>query len=48
MQALDFIKTHKEAEEFPLIAYDGYELNLEDFKQKYPKVRIKLLQKNKK
>ena len=30
-EAQDFIKTHKEAEDTPLIAINGYELNIFDF-----------------
>lgn len=38
--ASEFIKTHNESEEIPLIAYNGYELRIADFRKKYPKIRI--------
>ena len=42
-----FIRTSKskkfETEEMPLIAYGGFEMMLEDFKQEYPKVAKELL-----
>lgn len=31
-----FIPTHAEAEESPLVAYDGYEFSPEEFRQAYP------------
>ena len=39
--AKKFIKKHKEAEEAPLIAYNGEELFESEFRQLYPKVRLK-------